>query len=56
MLCYIFPTGSYPAFRVAPCDFPSTGLACIHESSLSCHFTGKTRRAGVAVKTWKRRT
>uniref|UniRef100_A0A8C0ZUE0 Uncharacterized protein n=1 Tax=Castor canadensis TaxID=51338 RepID=A0A8C0ZUE0_CASCN len=53
VLWYFCP---HPAFRMAPCTFSSTSMACIYESSLSCHFTGKNRRARAAVKTWKRRT
>lgn len=40
MLWYIFPTGSHPAFGVAPWHFSPTGVAGIYGSSLSRHFTG----------------
>uniref|UniRef100_A0A8C7B2D5 Focadhesin n=1 Tax=Neovison vison TaxID=452646 RepID=A0A8C7B2D5_NEOVI len=52
----VFPTGSDPAFRVAPGDFSAPGLACLYESSLSCHFTGQDRRVGLAAETWEGRT
>lgn len=47
MVLFIFPTGPRPALRMAPCNLSSTGLACIHDSSLPCHFTGEAAPRGL---------